>query len=322
MPCHAMSGWLFRSSGACATGPGGESGLAGFWSAAGDALLMFPLSRTVRESLVQLACASMAQQGPAAASIRGSQGLQMRPQEGATITSAPVVGILLQLLLGCDDAAERNATLEALHCLIGVLSSTHLQTCSAADGAVLCGWTTQKCCVYLCRLRAQSSNASQGYPASPAWLCKCPCLGRDCWYTCAAVEGPKENRAVIVSEEGWEEWLLELLLDGSPCIPSAEDQASLDSSLRSKPQSLARKPCMYDTTAASSCSQYWHTITVVLDLEQNLATSLQACMDASLQEATCPTAQSLYTVSTSEGVKRQPCRKAASYATCKRSCCQ
>ena len=103
-----------------AAGPGGDSVLAGFWSAAGDALLMFPLSRTVRESLVQLACASMAQQGTAAASLRGSQGLQMRPQEGATITSAPVVGILLQLLLGCDDAAERNATLETLHSLIGV----------------------------------------------------------------------------------------------------------------------------------------------------------------------------------------------------------
>lgn len=91
---------------------------------------MFPLSRTARESLVQLACASMAQQGPAAASIRGSQGLQMRPRDGATITSAPVVGILLQLLLGCDDAAERNATLEALHCLIGASSSLviHLKT--------------------------------------------------------------------------------------------------------------------------------------------------------------------------------------------------
>ena len=116
--------------GACVTGPGGESGLAGFWSAAGDALLMFPLSRTLRESLLQLACASMAQQGPAAASVRGSQGLQMRPREGATLTSAPVVGILLQLLLGCDDAAERNATLEALHCLIGASSSpaTHLRT--------------------------------------------------------------------------------------------------------------------------------------------------------------------------------------------------
>ncbi len=124
---------------ACA-GPGGESGLAGFWSAAGDALLMFPLSRTVRESLVQLACASMAQQGTAAASIRGSQGLQMRPRDGATITSAPVVGILLQLLLGCDDAAERNATLEALHCLIGedilaVLTRPRLVHCSSCGCA-------------------------------------------------------------------------------------------------------------------------------------------------------------------------------------------
>ena len=45
----------------------------------------------------------------------------------------------------------------------------------------------------------------------------------------SAVEGPKENRAAIVREEGWEEWLLELLLDGSPCIPGAEEQASLNS---------------------------------------------------------------------------------------------
>ena len=45
---------------------------------------------------------------------------------------------------------------------------------------------------------------------------------------CSAVEGPKENRAAIVREEGWEEWLLELVLDGSPCIPGAEEQASLD----------------------------------------------------------------------------------------------
>ena len=30
-------------------------------------------------------------------------------------------------------------------------------------------------------------------------------------------------------EDGWEEWLMELLLDGSPCIPSAEEQASTHS---------------------------------------------------------------------------------------------
>ena len=43
----------------------------------------------------------------------------------------------------------------------------------------------------------------------------------------SAVDGPKENRAAVISEEGWEEWLLELLLDGSPCILSAEEQVSL-----------------------------------------------------------------------------------------------
>ena len=77
---------------------------------------MFPLTRTVRESLVQLACASAAEGLPASPGMRGRPSL---PDGGTAITSAPVVGILLQLLLGCDDAAERNATLEALHCLIG-----------------------------------------------------------------------------------------------------------------------------------------------------------------------------------------------------------
>ena len=92
----------------------------GFWSAVGDALLMFPLTRAVRESLIQLACASMAQHGgSAAAAIRGRWGLSARPEECAVITGAPVVGILLQLLLGCDEAQERSATLEALHSLIG-----------------------------------------------------------------------------------------------------------------------------------------------------------------------------------------------------------
>ena len=49
------------------------------------------------------------------------------------------------------------------------------------------------------------------------------------WPGCTAVDGPKENRAAIVCEDGWEEWLMELLLDGSPCIPSAEEQASTHS---------------------------------------------------------------------------------------------
>lgn len=37
------------------------------------------------------------------------------------ISCAPAVGILLRLLLGCDDARERVATLEALQHLIGIL---------------------------------------------------------------------------------------------------------------------------------------------------------------------------------------------------------
>ena len=166
-----MSGHVgvqMKDPGGCTAGPGGESGLAGFWSAAGDALLMFPLSRTVRESLVQLACASMAQQGPAAASIRGSQGLQMRPQEGATITSAPVVGILLQLLLGCDDAAERNATLEALHCLIGEPSHQQLNPkslrCSCCSSDMKLNYF-ETCALYL-------PNASHWASCATRLLCK------------------------------------------------------------------------------------------------------------------------------------------------------
>ena len=44
-----------RSS--CA-GPDSEEAVAGFWAAAGDALLMFPLTRATREALLALACAS------------------------------------------------------------------------------------------------------------------------------------------------------------------------------------------------------------------------------------------------------------------------
>ena len=35
---------------------------------------------------------------------------------------------------------------------------------------------------------------------------------------CLAVEGPKENLATVTATSGWQEWLLELLLDGSPCL--------------------------------------------------------------------------------------------------------
>lgn len=31
----------------------------------------------------------------------------------------------------------------------------------------------------------------------------------------------------MVAQEGWEQWLLELLLDGSPCIPSAATQVGI-----------------------------------------------------------------------------------------------
>jgi hypothetical protein len=135
--------------------------LAGFWAAVTDALLMFPLTCSVRELLLQLLCANPAQGNAALNSIRGrGGGLAQWPEGQAAITAAPVVGTLLQLLLGCDDAGERVATLEALHRLI--------------------------------------------------------------------VEGPKDNRAAVVAQQGWDEWLLELLLDGSPCIPAASQQSQAD----------------------------------------------------------------------------------------------
>ncbi len=41
------------------------------------------------------------------------------------------------------------------------------------------------------------------------------------------MEGPEENRAAVTSQPGWDEWLLELLLDGAPCNrPSAEEPPS------------------------------------------------------------------------------------------------
>ncbi|KAK9905588.1 hypothetical protein WJX75_002584 [Coccomyxa subellipsoidea] len=136
-----------------AKGAESEEALAGFWAAVADALLMFPLTPTVRESLLQLLCANAGSQagGAFGISMRGRSGHVVWPDARMPITAAPVVGILLQLLLGCDDAGQRSATLEALHKLI--------------------------------------------------------------------VEGSRENRAAVVAQEGWEQWLLELLLDGSPCIP-------------------------------------------------------------------------------------------------------
>ena len=104
---------------------GGEA-LAGFWAAVADSLLVFPLTRTLRESLLRLACAnagggggSAPQQQHAQQAARPGAPLQHWALKQAALTAPPVVGILLQLLLGCDDAGERAATLEALHTLIG-----------------------------------------------------------------------------------------------------------------------------------------------------------------------------------------------------------
>ena len=45
---------------------------------------------------------------------------------GADVITCPAVaGILLRLLLGCDDSTERVATLESLHELIGMHSAIH-----------------------------------------------------------------------------------------------------------------------------------------------------------------------------------------------------
>ncbi|KAL3153518.1 hypothetical protein ABBQ38_011849 [Trebouxia sp. C0009 RCD-2024] len=130
------------------TGVGGDSAGAdgsAVWSALADALLMFPLTKPVRLALLNLLCSQ--------------QGLpQSRPQGPPLITAAPVMGIMLGLLTGCDDADERLATLTTLKRLV--------------------------------------------------------------------VEGPKENLAVITATAGWQEWLLELLLDGSPCLSAAPTPSS------------------------------------------------------------------------------------------------
>ncbi|KAL3142038.1 hypothetical protein ABBQ32_004670 [Trebouxia sp. C0010 RCD-2024] len=135
------------------TGGGSDSAGAdgsAVWSALADTLLMFPLTKPVRLALLNLLCSQ--------------QGLpQSRPQGPPLITAAPVMGIMLGLLTGCDDGEERLATLTTLKRLI--------------------------------------------------------------------VEGPKENLAVITATPGWQEWLLELLLDGSPCLsphPTPSSSSPLD----------------------------------------------------------------------------------------------
>ena len=61
----------------------------------------------------------------------GLQGTPSKCQGPPVITAPAVVGILLQLLVGCDDAAERLGTLQALEWLLGE-SLTH---CAVDTGA-------------------------------------------------------------------------------------------------------------------------------------------------------------------------------------------
>eukprot|EP00884_Botryococcus_braunii_P012042 jgi/Botrbrau1/20839/Bobra.0156s0064.1 len=108
----------------------------GLWALVGESLMTFPLTRPLRDGLLEFLC-------PA-----GSPGLL--GTSGAPLFAAPVVGILLRLLPTCSDARERLATLSALSFLI--------------------------------------------------------------------VEGPKEYRAAVVGQQAFEEPLLDLLQDSSPCM--------------------------------------------------------------------------------------------------------
>ncbi|KAK9836952.1 hypothetical protein WJX81_002248 [Elliptochloris bilobata] len=128
-PGSAGSGSGLRSEGAASEDAAAAEGM---WAAVGDALATFPLTPLTREALLLLACAG---------SPSGRPG-------GLLLTAPAVVGVLLRLLQGCDDATERVTTLTALSRLI--------------------------------------------------------------------VDGPRENRAAVLAQPGWDEWLLELLLDSSP----------------------------------------------------------------------------------------------------------
>lgn len=62
------------------------------------------------------------------------QGLpQSRPQGPPLITAAPVMGIMLGLLTGCDDADERLATLTTLKRLIGLAPHIGMVSVSCQD---------------------------------------------------------------------------------------------------------------------------------------------------------------------------------------------
>ena len=79
--------------------------MAAFWAAVGDTVAVFPLTAPVRGALLQLMCAGSP----------GSDG-----QGGLQYIAAPAVfGILLRLLLSCEDYDERSATLESLLALLG-----------------------------------------------------------------------------------------------------------------------------------------------------------------------------------------------------------
>ena len=53
------------------------------------------------------------------------QGLAPKTQGPPLITAAPVMGIMLGLLTGCDDAEERLATLTTLNRLVGKHQCKH-----------------------------------------------------------------------------------------------------------------------------------------------------------------------------------------------------
>lgn len=192
-----------------------EEALAGFWAAVSDALLMFPLTPTVRESLLQLLCASGGHGGaPIGGGMRGRSGQQVWPDAKTLVTAAPVMGVLLQLLLGCDDAGQRSATLEALHKLVGGHCKLLEHVFAFADVDLVHQASV---------LHASSTSGHLFVCRTASYVCE-GCSGatdRDCAH---AVEGPKGNRAAVAAQQGWEQWLLELLLDGSPCIPSGATQ--------------------------------------------------------------------------------------------------
>lgn len=155
----------------------------GLWPALSDALLMFPLTKSLRLSLLNLLCSQqvsclmfwLVQSGqayrkrPACLCLHslltvhacwltsesaylvskyrlrfqwsalhepcfGVQGMApARAQGPPLITAAPVMGIILGLLRGCDEAEERVATLTSLKRLIGmcVMCSMRFASCSS-----------------------------------------------------------------------------------------------------------------------------------------------------------------------------------------------